>query len=485
MAVKSKFLKRPSALTFYRPKPAGASTTSTAAVAAGATVVALTSATGVTAGKSFQFGTDEDMERVEIASVAALNATLVKPLAKAHVSGDVFVEQSAYASGGIKGGVKVAHAKETPDEFSGMQRLVYAKLEGFQSFGLEVTLQGFTLANLCIALGIPFSRIFGTGASLSAPANLTTDLNDTDSEQNVCVVATYTLQDGSITVEEFWGCAVDFSGLAVQFAFGQSAAVPVKFLVYSGVKQSDAAVGSVATALTTYRATFRKVWGKLTGFGIWASTGAGGTTVATASTADSVTLVVTDATGIAAESWIAVGVDDTVEIHWVLSKAVNTLTLKTAQLRAQAVGVTVQPVQKVPFASITKEGATFSVSGQSSPIQVGTRDLPVGSQAETAEASLSARLQALTLVNRAYLSGIPQSAIANGQLLITELLNTSSILAAYVEGTLKDGTVTIVNLWGCVQDLGDLGAEMTTGANTSRQFMAKPTSGVQFIQYTV
>jgi hypothetical protein len=482
MAVKGKFLKRPSALTLYRQKAAGASTTTTALAAKGATTVNLTSATGVTAGKSFQFGTDEDMERVEILSIASLVATLAKPLLKDHVSGDVFVEQSAYAIAGFKGGIKVSHAKQTSDETSGMQRLIFGTLDGYQTFGVEVQIEGFTIPNLCIALGIPFARIFGSGASISAPFNLATDFNDSDSEQNVCLVATYTLQDNTITVEEFWGCAADFSGLSVPMAFGQSGAVSVKFIVYSGAKQSDAAVPSVATALATYRAGKAKLFGKLTGFGIYTQAFTP-TTVSTLALANATTLLVTDASNIVAESWIVLGSDDTVETHWVLSKASNTLTLKTSLLRDQAVGVVVTPATQTPFASITKDGVAFDVAGQSEPIQVGTRDLAVGSQAGTVQASLTAHIQSLTLSQRAYLLGIPQSAIANSQLLLTEQLNTATILAAYVQGTLKDGTVNILNLWGIAQDLSDMGAEMGTGANTSRQIKFKPVSGLQFVQY--
>ena len=481
MSIKGKFLKRPSGLILFRDKPAGAATTITAAAAAGAATITVASATGVTAGKSFRVGGDEDIERVEVASVAALVVTLVKPLLRAHASGEAAVEQNGYQIGAIKGGVKTTHTKETTDEFNGMSRLVFAKLDGFQSFGVEFMLQGYTLPNLCFALGIPLTRLFGAGTSIAAPINMATDLNDSDSESNVCVVASYQLQDGTTIVEEFWGCSADYSALSLQLAFGQAGSIPVKLNVYGGGAQSDVAI--TATPLTTYRATKAKVFGKLSAVGLFLSAGAG-STVGTAAAADATTLLVVDGTPFTAGSWIGIATDDTFEAHWLASKATNTLTLKTNLLRTQAIGVSVIPLTQLPFASLTRDGATFSVGGSSEPLQIGTRDLPIGTQPGPAEASMTLRLQELTNVARAYLLGIPQANIANGRVLITDAINTAiTILGTYVTGVLKDGTVNMVNQWGVTQDLSDLGAEMTTGANTSRQFAAKATSGIQFVQY--
>jgi hypothetical protein len=66
------------------------------------------------------------------------------------------------------------------------------------------------------------------------------------------------------------------------------------------------------------------------------------------------------------------------------------------------------------------------VGGQSNPMYVGTRRLAIGTQAESAEATLTLKLQEITLAARAYLLGIPQSAVANNQLLVTENLNTAT-----------------------------------------------------------
>jgi hypothetical protein len=480
MAIKQKFLKRPTGLIQVRDKSGGAATTITVAAAAGATTITVASATGITAGKSLRVGTDEDIERVEVASVASLVVTLVKPLVRAHASGEPVVEQSLYSIRGLKGGIKTNHAQESTDEFSSTQRLVWTKLQGFETFGVEVTMEGLTLPNLCFALGIPLSRIFGSGADVDNPMRLATDLNDTDSEQNVCIIATYVLQDGTVMVEEFWGCAADYSALSLQLAIGQAGAIPARFVCYGAGVQRIGAI--TATALTTYQASKAKTFGKLTGVGLWAATGTP-TTVGTAAAADAATLIVADASGLAAGDWIGLGSGDTFETHWIESISTNTLTLKSNLLRAQAVGVAVTKLAQVSFASVTRDGATFAIGGQSNPIYVGTRAMAIGTQAESAEASITMRLQELTLAARAYLLGIPQSAISSNTLLVTENLNTAGILGVYALGVLQDGTVNYLNLWGPTQDLADVGAELASGANSSRQFKAVPTSGLQFVQY--
>ena len=73
--------------------PGGASTTTTAAVARGATTVALTAVTGVIAGFDYELGPAnpttglEPRETVRVRSVSALVATLARPTVYAHATG--------------------------------------------------------------------------------------------------------------------------------------------------------------------------------------------------------------------------------------------------------------------------------------------------------------------------------------------------------------------------------------------------------------
>jgi hypothetical protein len=481
MAIKKKFLKRPTALIVARDKSAGAATTITADAAAGANTITVASGTGIAAGKSLRLGEDEDVERVEVQGIVGTTVTLVKPLLRDHVSAEPVVEQTLYNIKGLKGAPKTNHAKESTDEFSSTQRLVWTKLPGFETFGLEVTIEGYTIPNLCIALGIPFSRIFGDGLAAATPMVLATDLNDTDSEQNVCLVVSYVLQDGTVMVEEFWGCSVDYTALSLQLAFGQAGAIPCRFVCYGAGVQRIGAI--TATPVATYQALKGKTFGQLSGVGLWVAAAAATAVAPAAGVADDDSLTVADASNIPDDSWIAVGTEDGLELHWVDSSAAGVLTLRTQLLRAQPIGTVVVPVTQLPFSSITRDGATFAVGGQSNPMYVGTRAMAIGTQPESAEASVTFRVQDMQLAARAYLLGIPQGNVANNQLLVTEDLNTAGILAVYVAGVLQDGTVNLLNLWGPIQDLADVGAELLSGASASRQFKALPTSGVQFVQY--
>jgi hypothetical protein len=110
------------------------------------------------------------------------------------------------------------------------------------------------------------------------------------------------------------------------------------------------------------------------------------------------------------------------------------LTLKTNLLRAQAIGTIVYPLTQLNFASLTRDGATFTVGGQSNPMYVGTRRLAIGTQAESAEATDRPQAPGDHPGGRAYLLGIPQSAVANNRLLVTENLNTATLLGMYAAG---------------------------------------------------
>lgn len=67
---------------------AGSSTTTTAALTAGtSTVVALTSATGISVGTVLALDTAGLAENVTVASITGLNATITQPVAKSHASG--------------------------------------------------------------------------------------------------------------------------------------------------------------------------------------------------------------------------------------------------------------------------------------------------------------------------------------------------------------------------------------------------------------
>ena len=236
-------------------------------------------------------------------------------------------------------------------------------------------------------------------------------------------------------------------------------------------------------AVQTYRATKGKTFKELTALGVVGDAPVASTTVATAAAAGATTLILVDASTIAANDWVVVGVEDQLEVHWVLSKATNTLTLRTPLLRAQAIGVRVIKALRTPFGAVAQGGATFTVGGSTAPLIVENRVLPVGMQPQNAQASMTYNVMDLNLSAIARALGIPQSAISSNGLLLSESLLSANIAAVYFEGVTQDNTVCILTLWGCTQDLANFSLALGGQNPTQVPYSVKPSSGVQFIQY--
>jgi hypothetical protein len=484
MSAKDKLIRRPQAVTLFRDKPSGAATTVALAHVAGDTAIVVASATGISAGKSLRYGSGEAIERVEVASVASTTVTLVKPLVLAHAAGDAVVEQTGYDLGDVKGAVTITQATQSEDVQSAMRRLVFQKLQGFQNFDVSLSIYGVTLENMVAVLGIPLTNISGTGADADHPHVIATDFTDVDTEQNQCLVVTAVLQDGTVKTWEFWGLYVDYTGFSTSLVLGQDGAFPGKFCVIgAGIEQEGAP--TFTPDLTTIRASKGKIFGELTSVGLWVAAG-GNTTVGTAANAGATTLIVADASGLAAESWIGVGSQDTFETHWVESISTNTLTLKTPLLRAQAIGIVVQKITQQTFAAIDKNGAKLSIGGQTTPIQSGLRRLPLGAQAGFVDVALELGLLQLTRANRAYALGIPQADLddTHSRLLISQDIGKDAQLAAFVAGVLKDGSICLINLWGPVVDVTSVATALDNSAGSVVPFKTKPTSGLQFLEYS-
>jgi len=485
MSIKNKMLQRPASLALTRDTPAGAATTLAAPGAKGETTVTVTASAGFVAGVPFRIGDGELIERCDVHAVAGTVLTLKQPLLRDHAAGEPVVHQTAYNLGDTTGGIDTTQAQESTDVQSDMRRLVYDKIPGYGSFGASTTLLGLTLANLCVALGLPFGRITGDGVSASTPLQLVTDFTDVDSVANACLVATYVLQDGSVMTEEFWGVGVDYTALSAQLATGQTGAVPFKVNVYGGGIAAEGAPPFVASE--QYRARKGKGFGELSGVIVYvpATTTPKASTVALAAAAAADVLTVADAAGFVAGDWIAVNVEDAVETHWIeaVDEATDQLTLRTTLLRPQAAGVPVVKLARRALAT-TREGATFAIAGAIAPIYEGSRRYAVGGQPGTVDCSVACQLSELTLAVLALALGIPEAAIANGRLDRTQQVGQAPILALAVEGVLRDGTVCVLNLWGCAQDLATVarkfGGEGTSGTTP---LTAKPSSGVQFLQY--
>lgn len=482
MAIKDSFIRRPTLFAVFRDQTAATpmNTTLVAATAAGAATITVTSGTNAKVGPA-RINSGEDIERIDIITVAGAVLTLARPTKRDHPILAVVVEQVAEDAGDVDGDVTVSMSKENTDQFSAMRFLAFTQLPGNASASIAAKILGTTLENIALCCGIPRTRIFGAGTSAAAPKVLTTDFSDVDTVNNLSVAIVSKRQDGTSTVFELWGVNQDYTQVSMQLARAQNGAVPMKAVAIGAVCQIDAAPSF--TAVTTYRANKGKVFKNLTNIGV-AIAGPTPTTVATAAAVDAVTVVCVDASTIVAGDWVLVNTDDQVELHWVLSKATNTLTLRTQLLRAQAVGTRVVKVTRTPFGAIAQGGATFNVGGSTNPLIVENKELPVGMQPQNAQAQTTFNSMSLALADIAAALGIPAASIANNSLLLSAALLSARIEAVYIEGVTQDGGVCILTSWGCTQDVSNWSIALGGQNPTQVPYSVKPSSGVQFVQYS-
>lgn len=481
MAIKSTFIRRPTQFVAFRDATGGTplNSTTTAAYAAGVTSITVASGTNAKVGPA-RINDGEDIERVDITNVTGAVLTLARPTRRAHASGVAVVEQVAEDLGDVDGDVTVAMSRESTEVFSAMRFLAFGTMTGNASGALSARLLGTTVENVAFACGIPRTAIAGAGTSLAAVKTFTTDFSDVDSVNNLSLAVVAKRQDGTSTVFEFWGVNMDYTAVTLQLARSQNGALPMKAVLIGAAAQFDAA--PEFTAVSTYRATKGKMFKELTAIGVVGETGVA-TTVATAAAAGATALVLADASGIAANDWVVVGVEDQLEVHWCLSKTTNTLTLRTPLLRAQAVGVRVIKATRTAFGAIAQGGATLNIGGATAPLIVENRVLPVGMQPNNVQAALTYAVHDLNLAAVARALGIPQSAISSNGALLSEALLSAGIQAIYLEGVTQDNTVCILTVWGCTQDLANF--SLALGGTTPAQlpYSVRPTSGLQFVQY--
>ncbi len=481
MAIKSTFIRRPTQLVAFRDATGSVlNSTTTLAYAAGVSSITVVSGTNAIIGPA-RINNGEDIERIDITNVAGAVLTLARPLRRSHAIGVQVVAQVAEDVGDVDGDVTLTMSRESTDQFSSMRFISFGKLIGNASGSFAARILGTTVENFALCCGIPRTSIVGPGTSLAAIKTFTTDFSTVDSVNDLSLAVVSTRQDGTSTVFEFWGVNMDYTQVSMQLARAQNGAVPMRAALIGAAAQFDAA--PVFIASQAFRATKGKLFKELTGVGVVSDAAVAATTVGTAAAAGATTLVVADATNILNNDWIVVAAEDQLEVHWVLSKAVNTLTLRTPLLRAQAVGVRVIKALRTPFGAVAQGGATFNVGGSTTPIIVENRILPVGMQAQNAQAGMTFAVHDLNQPAIARALGIPQSAISANGLLLSEALLSSSIQAIYLEGVTQDNTVCILTLWGCTQDLANFSIALGGQNPTSMPYSVQPSSGVQFVQY--
>jgi hypothetical protein len=484
MATKDKMFSRRKSLALFRDGGTGNTTLANPA-SAGATTITLTSATGFAQFDAFRIGSGETIERADVGSISGVTITLSHPLRIDHAAGEAVVEQVGYNLGSTTGGLQDSPNVETTDVTADDQRLLVDRLTGYSSREVSTAVHGLTPELLAFALGIPLSAVSGTGADVDNPKTLITDFNDVDTVDNMSVVAQHVLQDGTVRVQEWWGISANYTQFSVQLATGVAVSVPFRFSVYGRAIEYDGA--PVFVASTTFRAAKGKLFGNLSGIGTFPDTGGfTPTTVASTAAIGATSITLTDASALAAQDFIRIRSQDTIEIVWL--KTVNTGTgvcaLKAPLKRAATAGDAVSKVTKTKFVGVTKNGATLSIGGNRTALYDGTRQLSIGTQPETVDVSVAFALQSLALADRQKALGLASSALSGSVLTTSEGLGAASLNAVYAEGQLRDATTNLAIFGGCAQDLANAAMTFGGGQETAMPFAAKPSAFVAIYQYS-
>lgn len=492
MANKNSLLKSLTAVLLTRDLGGGGTTTLDGAVAKGASIITLTSATNFSVGDTVRVGSGSQTELVTLAAGQVSPAFgTTEPIAKAHLTGEAVVEQAAYDMGDITdGGVDSAIAREQSDVTVATRRLIYTILRGYGDLEAGFTLPGLSMENLAFALGIPISAIVGTGVSSVDPKSLVTDLNDISTEQNASLVCIGVLMDGTPVRVELWGADPDYTGLSINLRRGALAGVPARFIATAGGRISNNASAYVAN--TTYRTGKGKVFDGLSEVGVFANetVAPANTTIAAASGGSNVKgarlISVVAATNMAVGDWLRIGAigADTVEFHRVASIAVLQISLDTPLLRDQGVGVVVVEQKLVPFGNISPDGVTLAFTGAVDRIREATQVLTIGTRPGTARAAVSFGILDWTVAALARAAGIDPATIVGNTLVLNELLGTAITDGVYVRGVLQDGTQAWLLLWGVAQDVSRAALSMiSSGAPSAVPTSWVPSSGLALVNH--
>lgn len=482
MAVKQKVVKQLSKLYLTRDATTTpGSTTLNSAAAKGATALTVAAITNFANGDLIRVGQGEEMEIAVInGAPSGNNIPLAYGLTYAHVSGDVVVEQIAYDLGDVSdGGVSMEWAGQVQDISVSTRRLAFTTLNGFVDASMSASLPSFSLYSLAHATGMLLSRVTGTGVT-ATPRQIVTDGSDFAGEINMGLIAVGTLMDNTACTIELWGVDMDYTGVEFQLTRGVQAAVALKGVGAGGVIST--AVPTFA-ATTTLRPAKGDTWDAMTEVGYFADTGTNNTINGTPA-ADATSIVLTSAAGFVAGDWIKVGTGDTVEYHWIDSIATNTLTLRTRLLRAQANGTAVRKVTQTAFAGCTPDGVRIRTGGSVSTIRSATKRLSLGVRPGAATVTFGVQLLEISLPMFAYALGIPQADISGGRLPVGDRVATATIEGLYVKGLKQNGLTAQVAVWGCTLDTSGVQAILNNQGDTPFiPLLAKPASGVQFIEY--
>jgi hypothetical protein len=491
MANKNSLLKQLTSVLLARDITAGGgNTTLNGAVAKGATVITLTSATNFAVGDTVRIGNGSQTELAVLTAGQTSPAfNVAEPLARDHATGEAVVEQLAYDLGDVtESGVDETVSRSTTDVNTAIRRLPYTILYGYGDLEAGFTLPSLTLENIAIALGIPLANVQGTGANSTNPKFLVTDTTEIDTEQNASLIATGVTMDGTPVRVELWGISPDYSGFSVNLRRGALAGVPARFIATAGGRASNNASAYVAN--TTIRGSKSKVFDSLTEVGFFVNGATQGGTPGTSTIATSAALKgqkvvnVASGTNYVAGDWVKIGAAELVEFHRIASVAVNALTLATNLLRDHQIGETVTEQTLTPFANIGPDGVTLAIGGTIDRLREATRVLPIGARPVGARISASFPILDYIVSAIARAVGKDPATIVSSTFAIDDTLGTNITDGVYVRGLLQDGTTAWLVLWGCAQDIARAALSLVSTGQPTVPTAWVPSSGILLMQHT-
>ncbi|HEY4100093.1 MAG TPA: hypothetical protein VGM20_04355 [Gemmatimonadales bacterium] len=479
-SAKNKIFLRPSGLFRALDKAsAPATTTLTAAAAKGATTFSVTSATGITAGKTFRIGEGENIERVTIQSVASLVITPTRPLMRNHDNAQPVVEMTVYDLGRIGSAGTFSVSDNGTDVTVEDRRLVYDRLLGTADIELATALVGLTAHTLAAALGIPPANVAGSGTH-SAPWAVQTDGTEIGTIVNQVIIIQGTTVDGSPITIELWGADTDYTGVSLALTRGAALTVPCKWTAAAAGIDYNAVAITADTSLTSGQNDLLDSVDDI-GVLVPATTGALATTLSAGASAGATTVSLTSVTNLAADDLLQLNVGGSMEVHRVNNPA--TTTLVTPLYRAQPINTAAVRLKQATLGGILKGSVKLDAGGSVDKMELENNSATIGYKPGDVSLSLSFSIVDVLAAVHAYALAASQTDAAAGRF-TTEGMGTSPIAALYLQGKNLAGQTVLILLCGCSQQISGTMLNLQKKGVAGAPFKIVPGSVMQLTVYT-
>lgn len=213
-------------------------TTVSIAAAAGAVTIDVVSAANFTDGDLIRIGTRDQLEINQIEGAPATLMPLRFPLIYAHAIGVAVVENVAVDLGHIgDDGVAITFSGDHNPISAATKRLVTAYLTGHAEIMAEFNLLGMAEENLAVALGMPESKVVGSGTT-AAPTTIPITADDFNTENDLSWRFTGARKDGSVVLVDLMATEMDFSAVTFALQRGAPSPIPCRAKATSGLRVS-------------------------------------------------------------------------------------------------------------------------------------------------------------------------------------------------------------------------------------------------------